>query len=392
MTGSVRSFRDYLLNPYVLFISGCWTFDSVMVFCLLLAAYWLQRGRLGWSGAVLAAGTILKFIPGFIVPVFALYLIQRNRSVRELAIFLGTFIASCVGLVLPFLGGTLYAIQFQGSRPGVGLDWEEPLALSGILPAKIDWLSVNLTLSNYALGLLVVGMLLAYRYVFLHEMPLNRMVLITLLVYLLTSKVVNEQYLLVVVPFSLIELHGVSGRRPAWRGWRPFHAFLWATPLVFAAFNVPLDRFLLPLYATVLGPRASVLIKDGVTGLQDQLQLIPWYHFTLVHYSLVGIAYWFVALLIVALIVVARRQPSSQIAGAPFLLGQYVGDAVEYVVFAWSSFTRAAGSIIIGGRPTSRPKRARRVVGALATSESRRRGTSVAAAPIEAPASGVGAT
>ena len=67
---------------------------------------------------------------------------------------------------------------------------------------------------------LVLGMLLAYRYVFLRELTLNQMVLITLLAYLLSTKLVNEQYVLALLPFSYVELHALRQCRPMWRGWR----------------------------------------------------------------------------------------------------------------------------------------------------------------------------
>lgn len=44
MTGSIRSARDYVINPYVLVVSGAWTFDSVMVLGLL-------EGRTGFNRA-----------------------------------------------------------------------------------------------------------------------------------------------------------------------------------------------------------------------------------------------------------------------------------------------------------------------------------------------------
>jgi hypothetical protein len=224
-------------------------------------------------------------------------------------------------------------------------------------------------------------MLLVYRYVFLHEMPLNRMILITLLVYFLTSKVVNEQYLLAVVPFSLIELHGVSGRRPAWHGWRPFHALLWVAPLVFAAFNVPLDRFLLPLYATLFGPRANQLLKDGVSGLQDQLQIIPWYHHTIEPYYLLTIAYCFVALVTISLIVLARRPTSLRLALASLPLGRFTIDLALEVALASTSFASAARSVISGGRTARRRRTVRRAAVPLAADDADRPSGALAPVP-----------
>ena len=54
MSGTIRGFRDYLLNPYVLLVSGAWTFDAIMVLGLVLAVYYLQKGKLVSSGLALA--------------------------------------------------------------------------------------------------------------------------------------------------------------------------------------------------------------------------------------------------------------------------------------------------------------------------------------------------
>src|SRR5262249_37073836 len=60
MTGIIRSFRDYLLNPFVLLVSGTWTFDAISVLGLVLGVYYLQRVKMVKSGLALAPGTLVK--------------------------------------------------------------------------------------------------------------------------------------------------------------------------------------------------------------------------------------------------------------------------------------------------------------------------------------------
>ena len=302
MTGSVRATRAYLLNPYVLLVSGCWTFDSVMVFALLLAAYLVQRERVGWSAAALAAGTMIKFVPGFVFPVFLLYLIARARPARRVALFAGVYAGVCLALLAPFTGDFLDVLAFEGARTGFGMHWEMILVVSQILPTGVDWHAINVAAGTFSLGALVIALLLAYRYVFQREVPLTRAVLFTLLVYLLASKLVNEQYVLALLPFSYLELHAARGQRT---GWRWFHRLLWLTPLAFAAMNVPLDRFLLPFYHTLFGTAASVITANGGTALASPY--LPWYREPLRWIALDVLAVWFMLLVACALVWLARH-------------------------------------------------------------------------------------
>lgn len=268
LTGTVRAWRDYLLNPYVLLISGAWTFDAVMVLGLVLGVYWLQRGRLGWAGAALAVGTMVKFIPALIVPVGALYLIKRRRHPREVALFLGVYLAVCLAQVAPFAQGTLYILGFQGARYGGGMNFQVYWTLWRLHP---DW--VNTTPMLFAAGAfgaptLAIALLLAYWYITVTEMPLSRMVVITLLAYLIGTKLVNEQYVLALFPFTLIEARRLGG------AWHWLHRAFWLVALVFAIMHVPIDHFLWPLYHTVFGPRADIIATTGITGFNARI--FPW--------------------------------------------------------------------------------------------------------------------
>jgi hypothetical protein len=312
MTGTLRWSRNYLLNPYVLLVSGCWTFDSVMVFALLLAVYLLLRGRVGWSAAALAAGTMVKFVPAFVVPAVLLYLIARRAPLRRVALYAGVYAGVCLALAAPFLQGFLAVLGFEGARPGFGMHWEMILDVAQILPVGVDWHAINVAAGTFSLGVLVVALLLAYRYVFQRELALPRAVLVVLLVYLLANKLVNEQYVLAVLPFSYLELHAQRDRRTPWR-W--FHRLLWLTPLVFAAMNVPLDRFLLPLVHTVFGGAASLVTADGSTGLASPF--LPWYREPFRWVSLDVLAVWFMLLVACALIWLARHPVAPRAAAAP---------------------------------------------------------------------------
>lgn len=344
MTGSARSYRDYLLNPYVLLISGCWTFDSIMVACLLAGVYWLERGHTTRSALALALGTMVKFVPGFIVPTCLVYMIQRRRPWREVLGFAGVYAIACTTMALPNLSGLLYVVGFQGSRAGQGLHAEMIFAVMESLARGPDWYAVNVVISSFSTALLAVAMPLVYGYLMRRQIPLHRMVLITLLVYLLTTKVVNEQYILATLPFSFLALHAASKERTP--GWRTLHVLLWLTPLIFAAFNVPLDRFLLPLYHTLFGAQASLVTKDGNTGFSGAP--LPWNDKVVRSLVLDALAIWFMALIAWALVVLAGRQP------LPPAVVRRIARGAAAVRREGVALGRTLGTIVMSGRSGSR--------------------------------------
>jgi hypothetical protein len=95
MSGTIRGFRDYLLNPYVLLVSGAWTFDAIGVLGLVLSVYYVQKGKMVPSGLALAFGTMVKFIPAVAAPTIALYLIKKKRPVREIVLYLAAYGVGC---------------------------------------------------------------------------------------------------------------------------------------------------------------------------------------------------------------------------------------------------------------------------------------------------------
>lgn len=269
MSGTVRGFRDYLLNPYVLLISAAWTFDCVMVLGLVLGAFWLQQGKFARSGVAMAFGTMVKFVPAIAVPTFVLYLIKRKRPLREIVLFLVSYGIACLIFLGPFLNGLLYVVSFHGGRVGGGMTWQMFWRLWTFFPRGTDLDPMSLAIGAFGTPTLVIVLLLAYWYVFVNEdMRFNRMIIVTLLAFFVGSKLVNEQYALVVLPFAFIEARQVGG------AWRWLYRLLWIVPLAFAIMRVPIDRFLWLFYHMVLGTRADAIAVTGVTGFESAF--IPW--------------------------------------------------------------------------------------------------------------------
>lgn len=269
MSGTVRGWRDYLLNPYVLLVSGAWTFDAIMILGLLLGAYYLQRSKFIHSGVALAFGTMVKFIPAIAAPVFVLYLIKRKRPLREIVLFLVAYGIACLVFLGPFLQGLLYVTSFHSQRVGGGMNWQMYWRLWRFFPRGTNLDPLSMAIGAFGTPTLVIVLLLAYLYAFKsQEMRFNRMIIVTLVAFFVGSKLVNEQYALVIFPFMFIEARRMGG------AWRWFYRLFWIVPLAYAIMRVPIDRFLWLLYHTVLGSRANAIAVTGVTGLESPF--IPW--------------------------------------------------------------------------------------------------------------------
>ncbi len=300
MSGTIRGFRDYLLNPYVLLVSGAWTFDAIMVLGLVLAVFYLQRGKLVWSALALAFGTMVKFIPAVAAPTLVLYLIKKKRPVHEIVLYLAAYGIGCAVLLGPFLNGLLYVINFHGNRVGGGMTWEMFFRLSTFFPADTNLDPVSLAIGAFGTPTLVIVLLLAYWYCFTsREMGLNRMILVTLLAFLIGSKLVNEQYALVVFPFAFLEARRVGG------AWRWLARLLWVVPLLFAIVRVQIDRFLWLTYRSIWGAAAKAIAVTAKTGFSGQF--VPWSNHREQQIIILVLAVGFTVLCIVGLLWPLRR-------------------------------------------------------------------------------------
>ncbi len=303
MSGTIRGWRDYLLNPYVLLVSGAWTFDALMVLALLAGAYWLQRGKFAQAGLALAFGTMVKFVPIIAVPTFVLFLIKKQRRLSEIALFIGAYVVGSAVLLGPFLDGLLYVVGFHGTRVGGGMNWENYWRLWRFFPAGTNLNPLSQAIGAFGTPMLAILLLLAYWYAFTSPMRFNRMIIVTLLAFFVGSKLINEQYALIIFPFAFIEARQVGG------AWRWFFRLFWIVPLAFAIVHVPIDRFLWLLYHMILGARADVITTTGLTGFESPF--VPWQNGRLDQALVALLGFAFTLLSVVALLWPARppRRP-----------------------------------------------------------------------------------
>lgn len=298
MSGTIRGWRDYLLNPYVLLISAAWTFDSVMVLGLVLGAYWLQQGKFARSGIALAFGTMVKFIPVLAVPTFLLFMIKKQRRVREMVVFLAAFGIASVIMLGPYLKGLLYVVNFHSGRVGGGMTWQMYWRLPIFFPPGTHLNAISLAIGSFDMPTLMIVMLLAYWYMFVTDMRFNRMIIVTLLAFFVGSKLINEQYALVMFPFAFLEARQVGG------AWRWFARLFWIVPLAFATMRVPIDRFLWLFYHTIFGTRADSIAVTGYTGFESPF--VPWKNVSIDEHAILLLGVAFFLLSVIAILWPAR--------------------------------------------------------------------------------------
>jgi uncharacterized membrane protein len=197
-----------------------------------------QRGKTILAASSLAMGTAIKFVPIFLAPAFVLYLFnRRGGSIRDASIFILGFLVSLSVLVAPAADRMQFILGFHSDRAGGGLSWQTIVhALAANSPSP-DWSPFFLVyLGQVGSFLFPLGMLAGIMYLGQHrELSLNQLCLCMTLVYLASTKLVNEAYLLTVVVLLIVEV----AAHPESRSLRRLLTFFWLVPFVWAMINVP---------------------------------------------------------------------------------------------------------------------------------------------------------
>lgn len=235
--------RMFFLNPFIVLVSGAWMIESPMAFFALAALYLVLRGLYAPAGVALALGTLAKWVPAVLWPVVAVWLLRQRVHWRGQAAFHAGFILTLVAGVLPFWEGLRFVAQFHASRPGANLT---PHVLLDVLAefrhTDLGW--YYHVLSPY-IGALTLPLALGAAYLAQIRRPygLSTAACLTVVAFLLGSKIVNEPYVYLLIPLLLWE----RARRPSEAMTFLFKA-VYALPLAYAVLNVPVLMFLVPLY------------------------------------------------------------------------------------------------------------------------------------------------
>lgn len=240
---SRKEAKSFLFNPYIILISACWTFESIAVFFLLLSIYLIKTKRFITSSISLALGAVAKFYPLLALPVLNIYFLRQNISWKKILAYNIIFALVCLVVILPFRDGLKFVLDFHSRRAGIGLSLHMILYLIAQFAKGNAWLYYQIISPTVGAFTLTLGLLLSYYYLAKHYLSLNSMILFIFTAYLLFSKVVNEQYIFVLIPFLFLELHQRYSEKKEF-----IYKAIYSLPLAFAIINVPIYMFTLPFY------------------------------------------------------------------------------------------------------------------------------------------------
>jgi len=253
-----RQARTFFLNPLVILVSAAWTIEDIMTAFVVLALFLLLRKRDGLAGFALALGTLTKWWPGVLWPAAALWLLHQRAPARRQAAFHGVFLLTLAGGIIPFWDGIRFVAQFQALRPGQNLT---PHVLLYLLAQfhHLDAGWYDYVLSPYV-GAITLPLVLgaAYLVQVRRSLPLPTAAALTVVAFFLGSKIVNEQYIVLLLPLLLWE----EAERPSPVKTFLFRAF-YALPLTNAMLNVPFIAFALPAYLQFGRPDLSAAYGLG---------------------------------------------------------------------------------------------------------------------------------
>lgn len=239
--------KMYLFNPYIIFIGATWMFDSVMAFFLLASLYFLEKEKVVLSSSFLALGALTKFIPYLIFPVALIYLLRKG-PVKNILLYSGVFLVWNVVLLLPFWQGFSFILNFQAQRMGGGISPylflnDITYYLSGKQIYEGDLIPMQqFILPNLSTLMMGLGILFSYYLMIKKNLSLRVASIIVLLFYLATSRLINEQYFVILIPLLIWE---IQENPEKWKKF--FYQLFWAVPFAFALVNVPVLNFSYPL-------------------------------------------------------------------------------------------------------------------------------------------------
>ncbi len=211
----LRVERFLLFSPLLIFIGAVWgMFDAWTMALLIGSAVLLARRRSVAAGVAFGLAATVKVFPLFVSPIFLIWALRVMPAKRDAATFVASAVAAASAVCLPFFLtaprgflqqtllmhlerplqgftpiGLLYVGNFTESRFGFGL-WDAPA----------EWVGPMLSLA-----ILVPALLVAFSYAAAGRADarlLFRATTVGMIVVLVASKVVNEQYF--VMPVALL--------------------------------------------------------------------------------------------------------------------------------------------------------------------------------------------
>lgn len=214
----------WLLNPYLIFISSIWgMFDSIPTFFVFLAVWLFLKRKYDKSAVCISVSALFKMYSIILSPILSLICWKKEKSLiaalKYLLISFGLTIlvsfASCFLLAYiyrqdPFLRSMTYTWQLFKGRASP--DWEGSNIFFGLTPLAtlriiFDLMGIqnNIPISPLLMGLAIVALLIKlHKQESLDKFDIVSYVIASHLIIYLTYSVVNEQYIVWILPFLLI--------------------------------------------------------------------------------------------------------------------------------------------------------------------------------------------
>jgi hypothetical protein len=265
---SLRAAELFLFNPYVVIVGVVWgMIDNIVVLLIVLMAIALVQSKHAWAGLLLGLSIALKVYPILFVPVCFIYLIKKRRRIEEILLFIVAIDASVFAAVtFPFvilhwnIGDLLAVVGAQGARnPGgiapIGiLAYLPQVGVQNIGPFSVASLSGNIVLRLLWIPAIAVVFLFLYsQRKFLTTADFLDSLILTYLVYIILAPWVSEQNV-----ETLIVLMLFAGIQKGY-GLKHFRDYALGSIIVFvfAALDVPITSFFLPLFPMNSAPLAA---------------------------------------------------------------------------------------------------------------------------------------
>jgi uncharacterized membrane protein len=228
---AIKGVALWMLNPLSIFITSIWgNFESIPIFFTLLSLITAKMAQTKLSATSLALGIAAKIYPATLLP---LYMLSAKKKL--------TYIFTCIVAVFlvcsPFLFADVNAfifavLKFHSERIG-GCITFWAIAWLNWFPRDVFVLIQNI----FFLVSFLVFQFLLYRKRSNNKSleKLNVLNILYLLAFILSSKLVNEQYALWIIPFFIIYF---SERKV--ESWYYVYTIF---PLFFIALNASLNYF-----------------------------------------------------------------------------------------------------------------------------------------------------
>ena len=271
----------WLFNPYVIWISSVWgMFDAIPALLVLLSVYLLIARRYKSSAVLLAVSVLFKLYSIILIPIMFFIIYKRGEKTKALKYFL---ISTCVTLITAF---AVYAIaaSVSGQNPlslstqlMVNLFYKRaspdmfgqnmfqnltPLAVLNDIFKKLQ-VSTNIPVSPVLMSIALL--FLAFQILrskSMSEQEIIAYVVVAHFAIYLTYSVVNEQYLVWVLPLILV----LAAKKNS----VALRYFYWAISgffIFYLAYQYDLSYFVSPYYLPMplgIGIPASQLIEASI--------------------------------------------------------------------------------------------------------------------------------